>query len=308
MEAPTLIVVGSVAYDSIETPAAKVPDVLGGSATYFSLAAAVQGVPTGVVAVVGSDFRDPDRKLLESRGVNTEGLAVAAGETFRWGGRYDVHLKDRDTLYTHLNVFASFQPRLPQAYKDAPFVFLANIDPDLQAEVLRQSTGPRWVACDTMNFWIHSKRQSLLNLLPKVDTLFLNDSEAFDLTGSRNVVTAARWIMDHGTPTVVVKRGEHGVVVVSAEEVFTAPAFLHEAVQDPTGAGDSFGGGFAAAIARMGEVNKDTLRIAATMGTVTASFCVQEFGPQGLAALTPEVLKKRLKQYRNRLRIPVLEW
>jgi len=308
METPKLVVVGSVAYDSIETPGFKVADVLGGSATYFSLAAAVQGVQTGVVAVVGEDFREEDKALLSGRGVNLEGLSVGAGATFRWGGRYDVHLKDRDTLYTHLNVFSAFAPLLPASFREAPYLFLANIDPDLQHQVLSQCAAPKWVACDTMNFWINSKRESLMGLLPRINALFLNDSESFDLTGIRNVVSAAKWIAERGTRTVVIKRGEHGVVVVDGDDVFTAPAYLHEKVADPTGAGDSFGGAFAAALARLDEVNRDTLRIAATLGTVTASFCVEEFGPCGLASLTAEALRRRARQYRNRLRIPVLEW
>lgn len=308
METPALIVVGSMAYDSIETAGGSAPGVLGGSATYFSLAAAVQEVPVGAVAVVGRDFADADRRLLADRGVDLAGVATAEGETFRWAGRYDEHLKDRETLYTRLNVFADFRPALPRHFKSAESVFLANIDPDLQHEVLAQCTGPRWVGCDTMNFWIKSKLQSLLALLPKIDALFLNDTEAFELTGHRNVLSAARWIAQHGTDTVIIKRGEHGVVIVNGPDVFTAPAFLHENVVDPTGAGDTFGGGFAAVLARLGVVDRDSLRIAAALGTVTASFCVEEFGPARLASLTRDDLRKRLRDYRNRLRIPVMEW
>lgn len=307
MQDPRLVVVGSLAYDSIETPSRYAPDVLGGSATYFSLASSLQDVPTGVVAVVGDDFRAEDRRLLESRGVNLDGLEQAPGKTFAWGGRYDAELKDRETLYTHLNVFGDFKPRLPASYKDAPYIFLANIDPDLQHDVLAQCTGPRWVGCDTMNLWIDIKRDSLMALLPKLDMLFINDTEAHQLTGYRSVLAASRWIREHGTPSVVIKRGEYGAVVITEDDVFSAPAFLLEEVSDPTGAGDSFGGGMAAALARLDSTAPEALRYAAALGTVTASFCVEAFGPHRLAELDFGQLASRLVRYHALTAVPVPE-
>ena len=306
MTVPKLIVVGSVAYDSIATPTTSEKDVLGGSATYFSLAANTL-VPTGVVAVVGQDFRPEHRQLLVERGVDVTGLEVADGETFRWGGKYDDDLKERETLFTLLNVFADFSPRLPETYKSAPYVFLANIDPELQLAVLNQCTGPRFVALDTMNFWIQGKREALLELLPRIDALFLNDSEAYELTGHRNLMTAARWIRERGTPIAVIKKGEHGAIIVSEDDVVVAPALLLEQVADPTGAGDTFAGGMMGTIAARDDSTSPGLRAAAAMGTVTASFCVEAFGPSKLAALDRTALNQRLDAYRKLVRIPDYE-
>ena len=307
MDTPKLVVVGSVAYDSIETDAVSENDVLGGSATHFSLAAAVQGVSTGVVAVVDKDFKAEHIELLRDRLVDTTGLDVREGKTFRWGGKYDSQLKDRETLYTHLNVFETFRPRLPDAYRSCPYLFLANIDPDLQHDVLGQCTGPKWVGLDTMNLWIANKRESLERLLPKIDALYINDTEAHELTGERNILKAARWVQERGTPAVVIKKGEHGAVVVTGDGFFSAPAFLLENVVDPTGAGDSFAGGMAAALARRDDVSDDGLRCAMALGTVTASFCVEELGPAKLAGLEPAALSDRLAHYRCMVQIPEME-
>lgn len=304
MDTPKLVVVGSVAYDSIETHAVSEKDVLGGSATHFSLAAAVQGVSTGVVAVVGEDFNPEHIELLRNNRVDTTGLDVRKGKTFRWGGRYDSELKDRETLYTHLNVFETFHPRLPETYRNCPYLFLANIDPDLQHDVLGQCTGPKWVGLDTMNLWIDIKRESLLRLLPKIDALYINDTEAHQLTGERNLLKAAYWVQERGTPSVVIKKGEHGAVVVTGDGFFSAPAFLLEHVVDPTGAGDSFAGGMAAALARTDDLSDDGLRCAMTLGTVTASFCVEQMGPARLAALKRDALVERLEQYRRMVHVP----
>jgi sugar/nucleoside kinase (ribokinase family) len=301
MSAPRLIVVGSVAYDSIETPTRDEKDVLGGSATYFSLASQAL-VPTGVVAVIGEDFRPEHRQLLAHRGVDLQGLVTEHGETFRWGGRYDAELKDRETLFTLLNVFADFSPRMPADYKAAPYLFLANIDPELQLDVLNQCTGPRFVACDTMNFWIQGKLDSLMQLLPRIDALFLNDTEAYELTGHRNLLHAARWIQDHGTPIAVIKKGEHGAVIITRDDVIVVPAFLLDQVEDPTGAGDTFAGGMVGTLARLDDTSPDALRLAAAVGTVTASFCVQEFGPHRLADLPLDAIQERLQAYWQRIR------
>lgn len=298
-----VLVVGSVAYDSIETPTRKEADVLGGSAVYFSLAANPM-VKADIVAVVGEDFEPRHRALLAEKGIGLEGLETATGKTFRWGGVYDKHLKDRDTLFTHLNVFSTFSPVVPESYAQAPYLFLANIDPDLQHQVLDQCQAPRWVACDTMNFWIHGKHDSLMKLLPRVNALFLNDSEAFDLTGFRNLPAAARWIQDKGPKTVVIKKGEHGAVLFINDEIFSAPALPLQDVMDPTGAGDSFAGGMVGAIASLDDTSPEALRFAAVVGTCTASFCVQDFGPGRLSSMTRTALQERIQQYRNLVSVP----
>ena len=307
MGTPKLVVVGSVAYDSIETDAVSEKDVLGGSATHFSLAAAAQGVQTGVVAVVGRDFKSEHIELLRNNRVDTSGLDVREGKTFRWGGKYDSELKDRETLYNDLNVFETFHPRLPEAYRACSYLFLANIDPDLQHDVLSQCTGPKWVGLDTMNLWIDIKRESLERLLPKIDALYINDTEAHQLTGERNILKAARWVQERGTPSVVIKKGEHGAVVVTEGGFFSAPAYLLEEVVDPTGAGDSFAGGMAAALARTGDLSDEGLRCAMALGTVTASFCVEEMGPAKLAGLAPGALAQRLASYRRMVHVPEME-
>ena len=306
MTEPKLIVVGSVAYDSIETPYQAQKDVLGGSATYFSLAAQAMA-QTGIVAVVGNDFKREHVELLEGRGIDTRGLETQEGNTFRWGGKYDDDLKERETLFTLLNVFADFSPKLPDSYRSAEFVFLANIDPDLQLEVLTQCTGPRFVACDTMNFWIQGKLDSLMRLLPRLDALFINDTEAYELTGHRNLLSAARWIQDRGTRIAVIKKGEHGVAVVTPQQTFVAPAFLLDAVADPTGAGDTFAGGMVGALVRMGDTSDEALRVAAAIGTVAASHCVESFGPTSLADLSLSAIKRRLLKYRELCRLPIKE-
>lgn len=306
MSAPKLIVVGSVAYDSIETNARTEKDVLGGSATYFSLAAQKLAT-TGIVAVVGADFQEEHKALLAQRGVDLSGLVTEPGETFRWGGKYDDDLKDRETLFTLLNVFADFSPRLPDSYKNSPYVFLANIDPDLQLDVLKQCTAPKFVGLDTMNFWIQGKLPSLTQLLPRIDALFINDTEAFELTGHRNLLLAARWIHEHGTRIAVIKKGEHGAVIISEDDVVVVPAFLLTDVADPTGAGDSFAGGMMGALAHLDDTSPDALRLAAAVGTITASFCVQEFGPGRLANLDLATIRERLELFWNRIRIPSTE-
>ncbi len=306
MTAPNLIVVGSVAYDSIETNARAEKDVLGGSGTYFSLASQILS-PTGIVAVIGDDFKAEHKSLLANRGVDLAGLVTEAGETFRWGGKYDDDLKERETLFTLLNVFADFSPKLPESYKSAPYIFLANIDPDLQLDVLKQCTAPKFVALDTMNFWIQGKLDSLLQLLPRIDALFINDTEAFELTGHRNLLLAAQWVHERGTPIAVIKKGEHGAVIISKDDVVVVPAFLLTDVADPTGAGDSFAGGMVGALARLDDTSPDSLRLAAAIGTITASFCVQEFGPGRLANLDLKTIQERLSDFWQRIRIPHTE-
>jgi sugar/nucleoside kinase (ribokinase family) len=293
----SLLVVGSIALDSIETPFGRREDVLGGSATYFSTAASFFG-PVRLVAVVGEDFPEEHVRFLESRGVDVSGLERAPGRTFRWRGRYEFDLNQAHTLETQLNVFAAFQPRLPPAFRASEFVFLGNIDPDLQRSVLEQVERPRFVAMDTMNYWISSKRESLLATLRRVDMLFVNDAEARQLAGESNVVVAARKILGMGPTSVVVKRGEHGALFFTGGEVFAASAYPLEAVFDPTGAGDSFAGGFMGYVGRHG-AEPDVLRRAIVLGGVVASFAVEEFSLDRLKRLTIEEIRARYAEFRR---------
>lgn len=297
---PRLVVVGSVAYDHVETPKHQIEEVLGGSAAHFSLASQLL-VPTGVVAVVGEDFEATDMQRLVRRGVDIRGLTTLPGKTFRWGGRYDADLKERTTLYTHLNVFAEFTPTLPEAYRNAEYLFLANIDPELQLSVLEQVSSPKWIGLDTMNFWIQGKRDSLLKLLPRVHSLFLNDSEAYELTGHRDVVRAARAIQQMGTPVVVLKKGEHGSILFVNDDIYVVPALVLPNVCDPTGAGDTYAGGMAGTLARLDDLSPDALRFAAVVGTCMSSLCVEHFGPDGPCAADLPTLNKRLEWYERQV-------
>jgi sugar/nucleoside kinase (ribokinase family) len=293
----SLLVVGSIALDSVETPFGRRDDVLGGSATYFSTAASFFG-PVRLVAVVGEDFPEEHVRFLSSRGVDTAGLERAPGRTFRWKGRYDFDLNQAHTLDTQLNVFASFRPRLPEAYRDSEHVFLGNIDPELQRAVLDQVRKPRFVACDTMNYWIQSKREALLATLRRVDMLFVNDAEVRQLAGESNVVLAAREVLAMGPRAVVVKRGEHGALFFSGDEVFAASAYPLPAVFDPTGAGDSFAGGFMGYLARQ-RTDRGALRRAIVLGGVLASYAVEEFSLDRLKRLTPAEIRARYAEFRQ---------
>jgi sugar/nucleoside kinase (ribokinase family) len=293
-----LLAVGSVALDSLETPFGAREEILGGSASYFSTAASFFG-PTRVVAVVGEDFPEEHVRFLASRGIDLDGLVRRPGRTFRWKGRYEFDLNTAHTLDTQLNVFAEFRPELPQHYRDSEFVFLGNIDPDLQRAVLDQVRGPRFVACDTMNFWISSKRQSLLETLRRVDLLFVNDAEARQLAEEHNVVKAAQRILSFGPKAVVVKRGEYGALFFSGEEVFSACAVPLASVFDPTGAGDTFAGGFMGYLARNGRLDHGVMRRAIVLGTVLASFTVERFSLDRLRELTPEEILARYAEARR---------
>jgi len=298
-----LIIVGSLAYDVVETPNHAAEPQLGGSAVYMSLAS-LPGADPGVVGVVGDDFAAADRALLEDHGVDLAGLHTRTGKTFRWGGRYDRHLKERDTLFTELGVFADFAPELPPEWRSAPYLFLGNIDPELQLSVLDQVDAPRWVGCDTMNFWIDRKRDSLDQLLQRVDALVINDSEAALLTGERNMARAGRRVQEMGPSTVIIKRGEFGAVVFNGDVTFVAPALVLSEVVDPTGAGDSFAGGMMAAICRTGDTSPEALRRAVATGTVVAGTCCQGYGPYHLADLTREDVNARLEDYADLIRLP----
>src|SRR5215212_9743251 len=248
----TVLVVGSVALDSVATPFGKAEDVLGGSGTFFS-ASASHFAPVQLVGVGGSDYPRERLAPLEQRGVDFAGLERADGESFRWRGRYRHDLNSAETLETRLGVFSHFRPKIPEQFRRAPFVFLANIDPRLQLDVLQQVERPKLVACDTMNFWIESRRPDLLKLLEHVDLISLNDGEARQLTDQFNLVKAARWILDRGPKTVLIKKGEHGAFMFTRHSIFFAPAYPLESVFDPTGAGDSFAGGFIGYLARTGD-------------------------------------------------------
>lgn len=290
-----LLVVGSVALDSLETPFGHREDVLGGSASYFSVCASYFG-PTRMVAVVGEDFPEEHVRFFTSRGVDVHGLVRQPGRTFRWKGRYEFDLNTAHTLDTQLNVFADFHPDLPAHYRDSEYVFLGNIDPDLQRRVLDQIRAPRFVACDTMNFWITSKRESLLRTLRRVDMLFVNDAEVRQLAGEHNVVKAAKRILSLGPRAVVVKRGEFGALFFSGDEVFAASAYPLPAVFDPTGAGDSFAGGFMGYVARCRREDHGTLRRAIVLGSVLASFTVEQFSLERLRTLGPAEIRARFAE------------
>jgi sugar/nucleoside kinase (ribokinase family) len=298
MPAQPILLVGSVALDDVSTPFGEVHGAFGGSASYFALAARFFA-PVRLVAVVGSDFPPEHRRLLEERQVDTRGLEVAAGPCFRWGGRYGDDLNTRETLFTHLNVFADFHPKVPAAFRDSPYVFLGNIHPALQAEVLAQVHSPRLVTLDTMNLWIDTALEELLQVLRQVDLAVVNDSEARQLTGERNLVRAGRRLLELGPRIVVVKKGEHGAALFSAGGEFATAAVPLEDVVDPTGAGDSFAGGLVGQLAATDDRSDAALRRAVAYGSVLASFTVQGFGVSRLAEVRAAEIAARYELLRG---------
>jgi sugar/nucleoside kinase (ribokinase family) len=292
----SILVVGSVFFDSIETPHGKVDRALGGAATYFSVAASFFA-PVQMVATVGEDFPQVEIDFLKRCGVDLSGLQVRPGRTGFWAGRYHEDMNQRDTLDLQLNVFADFKPQLPASHRSAQYVFLANIDPKLQAMVLDQLAAPGVVGCDTMNHWITGSRGDLEQLLTRVGILVINDEEARLLSGERNVVRAARHLLAMGPKRVLIKRGEYGVIQFSANSVFAVPAFPLEEVFDPTGAGDTFAGGFMGELARSGSTSEGALRRAIVYGSVMASFVVEDFGMNRLRTLTPDAIEQRYRQF-----------
>jgi sugar/nucleoside kinase (ribokinase family) len=293
-----ILVVGSIAYDSVRTPFGEAREVLGGSAAYFAVAASYFA-PVRLVAAVGADFRAEDRALLAGREIDLKGLVGDAGKTFRWSGEYGYNLNEARTLATHLNVFEHFRPRLPEEYRDSEFVFLANIDPDLQREVLEQVEDPRLVALDTMNYWIESKPEALRRTLAEVDLLVINDAEVRQLTGEPNLVRAAARVFEWGPSTLVVKRGEYGVLMFTPQSRFAAPAYPLEAVMDPTGAGDTFAGGFVGYLANTGNLDEGSIRQAIVMGSVMASFNVEKFSLERLRELQYPEIRDRYRSFRH---------
>jgi len=294
----SVLVVGSVALDSVETPFGKADDVLGGSATFFSAAASLL-TKVSVVGVVGSDY--PIEKLdpLKKRGVDFSGLERAPGQSFRWRGRYRHDLNSAETLETHLGVFSHFSPKIPDKLRSSPYLFLANIDPRLQLDVLKQVEKPKLIACDTMNFWIQSRRQDFLALLEHVDLVTLNDGEARQLTEKANLVQAAQWIMARGPRHVIIKKGEHGAFMFTENSIFFAPAFPLENVFDPTGAGDSFAGGFIGYLAKTGDLSDANMRRAVIYGSVMGSFAVEKFSIDRLMTLTMAEIDQRMREMRR---------
>ena len=294
----SVLVVGSVAYDSITTPVASREDALGGSATYFSVGIS-RFAPVSLVAVVGEDFQERHIELLRSRGVDVSGLQREKGKTFRWAGEYySADLNARTTLDTQLNVFADFSPKLSAKQRRSPYLFLANIDPELQLDVLCQmERRPELVALDSMNFWIDGKREALNKVVSSADILFMDEGEARDYAQEGNLVTAARSIMAKGPSAVVIKRGEHGVLVFSGGSVFSAPAFPLDRVVDPTGAGDTFAAGFIGYIAATGDKTPEGCRRAAILGSVMGSFCVQGFSVDKILALTMQDIEDRFRAF-----------
>ena len=293
-----VLVVGSVALDSVETPFGKADDVLGGSGTYFSSSAS-HFAPVQLVGVVGDDYPVHLLQPLADRGVDLAGLEKVSGSSFRWRGRYRHDLNAAETLETHLGVFSNFRPSIPAQFRKAPFVFLANIDPRLQLQVLEQVEKPRLVACDTMNFWIESRRPELIELLGHVDLITLNDGEARQLTEHTNLVQAARWILDKGPKHVLIKKGEHGAFMFTRDSVFFAPAYPLESVFDPTGAGDSFAGGFIGSLAASGDLSDASMRRAVVVGAAMGSFAVEKFSNGRLLEITRADIDARVQEFRQ---------
>jgi len=298
-----LLVVGSVALDSVQTPFGKVEDVLGGSATFFSYAASFF-TRVRLVATIGDDFPAAHVVLLRERGVDVTGLTQAHGRTFRWSGRYGYDLNEAQTLDTQLNVFAEFRPSLGDGLRRVPYVFLANIDPELQLDVVTQmAERPRLVALDTMNFWIQGKRPALRRVLREVDVITINDAEARQLAEEPNLVKAARVIASMGPRIVVIKRGEYGAVLVADGAFFIVPAFPLESVYDPTGAGDTFAGGFMGYLAGQEELDRAAMRRAMVYGSVMASFTVEDFSLNRLTRLTPPEIQERYAAFHELVRL-----
>jgi len=292
----SVLVVGSAALDTIETPSESAREVLGGSAIYFSTAASFF-TRVHLVAVVGNDFPMQEIEYLKAKAVDLSGLTVEEGKTFRWGGRYELDLNNRLTLFTELNVFERFNPLIPESMREIPYVFLANIQPALQMRVLEQMKRPRLVVMDTMNFWIERTPEDLRKLLERVDILIVNDSEVRQLTGELNLLKAGRAILHMGIRTLVIKKGEHGAMMVNDGGCFWTPAYPLETIVDPTGAGDSFAGGFVGYLAKTDDPSPANLQRAVVYGSIMGSFCVEDLGPERLKHLTTDQIETRYREF-----------
>ncbi len=294
----SILVIGSVALDTVETPSGRAEEVLGGSATYFAIAASYF-TQVNLVAIVGSDFPEDYLNLLKGRSIDLKGLEIREGKTFRWKGRYGEDPNERETLSLCLNVFEDFHPQLREDYRSSEYVFLANIDPGLHLEILKQLAGSKLIAGDTMNIWIEKRREALLQMLSGVDIFILNDSEARMLTGEQNLIRAGRAIRSLGPEIAIIKKGEHGVLLFSESDYFAAPAYPVESLCDPTGAGDSFAGGFLGYLAENGREDKGSLRKAAIYGSIMASYTVEGFSLDRLKSVTEKDIERRYRKFKN---------
>jgi sugar/nucleoside kinase (ribokinase family) len=293
----SLLITGSVALDSVKTPTEEHHDLLGGSASYASVAASFFA-PVNMVGIVGTDFPKKYIELYRKHGINLNGLQVADGKTFRWSGEYEWDLNKRRTLSVCLNVFETFQPTLPEGYKKTPYVFLANISPQLQMHVLAQVERPKFVVADTMDLWIETQRDALNDLLRMIDCIVLNESEAREFTKQTSLVRAGRLILKQGPKYVVIKKGEHGCLLFADDLFFSAPAYPLEDIHDPTGAGDCFAGAFTGYLAKANRVDHDSLRKAVVYGSVIASYCVEAFSLDRLQTLTPPEIEQRYQLFK----------
>ncbi len=297
-----ILVIGSVALDTIASPSGYSKEILGGSATYFSISASFFA-PVNMVATVGLDFPEKHKKTIKSFGVDMKGLEVKEGKTFRWEGSYIKDMNCAETIDTQLNVFADFKPCLPKGYEKSKYIFLANIDPDLQIFILKRFSGKRFIGCDSMNHWIKHKSASLKNMIKKTSIIFLNDLEAKMLSGESNILKAGRSLLSMGPRFAVVKRGEYGAILFSKNFIFTAPAYLLEEVQDPTGAGDTFAGGFMGYLAKKDAISEKNMKNALLWGTVMASFTVQDFSINRFLKISKRDIDKRYEEFKKLISI-----
>jgi len=296
----SILVVGSLGLDTIETPFSKVEEALGGSAVYISLAASYFSQDINLVGVVGEDFPEKYIQLLSGRKIDLEGLQIIkGGKTFRWSGKYLYDMNSRETLLTELNVFKDFNPIIPENYRDSKLIVLGNIDPELQMNVLNQLNNPEFIICDTMNYWIERKNEALRQLLKMVDLLVVSDSEARLLANHPNLIRAAKIILQMGPKKLVIKKGEHGAFLLTNDTIFVAPAFPLEDIIDPTGAGDTFAGGMVGYLSRANTISDEELKKAVIYGSVLASFCVEKFSVDGLIDLDEAKIKNRFNQFRK---------
>lgn len=303
----SILIVGSVAYDGIETPFGKRDRILGGSATYLSLTSSYFSNDVRIVGVVGNDFAEADIQILKSRNIDLEGLQVDnTGKTFFWAGKYHYDLNSRDTLDTQLNVFEKFNPVIPVKLRNSKYLCLGNIAPALQSIVLDQVDNPKLVICDTMNFWIEGAKEDLLKTLKRVDVLSINDSEARELSGEANLVKASAKIREMGPKILIIKKGEHGALLFVEDEIFAAPGFPVVDISDPTGAGDTFMGGFAGWLAKTDDLSAENMKRAVIYGSVMASYCVERFGPERLYTLSEDSIQARYAAFRELSEIPTM--
>ena len=294
----SILIVGSVALDTVKTPFGRHENILGGSAVHASVAASFYS-PVNLIGVVGQDFPDENIQFLNSREINTDGLQVQQGKTFHWEGFYEYDMSQAHTIDTQLNVFADFDPEIPEQHRDTEFVFLANIDPSLQLKVLDQVSNPKLTVLDTMNFWIETKRKELLDVIQRVDIVVLNDAEARQLMDTPNIVIAARQLLSLGVKKVIIKKGEHGALLFEDHHYFAAPSFPLDKVVDPTGAGDSFAGGFIGYLAKTDDLSHDNMRKAVIIGSAIASHNVEDFSLNSMKKLTHKDIQHRYNEFKK---------